>query len=301
MENKRRVICLSTGCIDYAGEEYKKYDIDIVRLKIYFKDEEYIDGVNLDPYKFYKDLEALEDAKNNLPKTSVPGELEIREHFDKALSEGYDEVIVIVLSSYLSGCYSTFTQIGKTYEGKLKVTVVDSKTNSFNEGYLGVKAAQLIEQGVSTETIIKEINWIMKTQEFFGIDGKLDYLVYNGRLKGAKAFMGKMMSICPVVGFNREGVLGAMENVRTEKKALRRVCELIKEKIGDRAPEDYMLWHCHTGDSLMPMLKQIEKEYGIQTNHPPVLMSPVSGCHNGPWFFGYGLIFLRRDDEPLDD
>jgi len=301
MANKRLVMCTSTGCIDYAGDEYKKYDIDIIRLHLYFKDQDYLEGGNLDPDKFYKELETLEDPKNNLPKTGMPDDEEVRSHFEKAVENGYDEVIVICISSYLSGTYNKILQVSKDFSDKLKATVIDTKTNSFNEGFLAIRAAQLVEEGVDTETIVKEIEWIKKTQEFFGVDGKLDYLIYNGRLKGGKAFIGKMMNICPIVGFDRQGVLGSMESVRTQKKALNRVCELLKEKIGDRAPEDYMLWHVYTGPSLLETLKEIEVKYDIKTNHRPVIMSPVSGCHNGPWFAGYGLVFLRRPDEALDD
>ena len=43
------------------------------------------------------------------------------------------------------------------------------------------------------------------------------------------------------------------------------------------------------------------EKFGIKTNHEAVIMSPISGCHNGPWLAGYGLLFLRRHDEPLDD
>ena len=62
-----------------------------------------------------------------------------------------------------------------------------------------------------------------------------------------------------------------------------------------------MLWHVYTGTSLLDQLLEIEKEYGIQTNHEAVIMSPVSGAHNGPWLAGYGLAFLRREDEPLEE
>ena len=300
MENKRIVMCTSTGCIDYAGDEYKKYNIDIIRLHVYFGDRDYREGYDLDPDKFYSELETLEDPKNNLPKTGMPLDEDIRSHFEKAVENGYDEAIVISISSYLSGCYNKIEQIAKDFEGKIKITVVDTKINSFNEGYIAIRAAQLVEQGVPTETILKEIAWIMKTQEFFGVDGELDYLIYNGRLKGGKAFMGKMLGICPVVGFDREGVLGSIESVRTKKKALTRTCEMLKEKIGDRSAEDYLLFHVYTGKSLLPMLEEIEKGFGIKTNHHPVIMSPVSGCHNGPYFAGYGLVFLRREDEPLE-
>ena len=166
---------------------------------------------------------------------------------------------------------------------------------------LAIKAAQLIKEDVPTETILKEIAWMMKRQEFIGVDGKLDYLIYNGRLKGGKALMGKMLSICPVIHFTREGEICSLQSVRTQKKALNQTCELLKEILGDRDPKDYILWHIYTGPSLLADLVEIEKKYDIQTNHEDVIMSPVSGCHNGPWLAGYGVAFLRREDELLDE
>jgi len=113
--------------------------------------------------------------------------------------------------------------------------------------------------------------------------------------------MGQMLNICPVIHFSREGEIVPLESVRTQKKALARTCELLKEEIGDRSPDDYLLWHIYTGPSLIELLRTIEPKYDVQTNHEAVIMSPVSGCHNGPWLAGYGLAFLRREDEPLED
>ena len=140
----------------------------------------------------------------------------------------------------------------------------------------------------------------MDHQEFMGVVGNLDYLIYNGRLKGGKAFMGQLLNICPVIHFGKDGEIVPLESVRTQKKALARTCERIKEIIGDRDPKDYILWHIYTGPSLLKTLKEIEVKYGIQTNHEAVIMSPVSGSHNGPFLAGYGLLFVRREDEPLE-
>ncbi|MBE6583554.1 MAG: DegV family protein [Ruminococcaceae bacterium] len=297
---KRKVMCTSTGCIEYAPERYRDLDIDIIRVHVYYEGKEYLEGLDLDPVAFYDRLETMEDPKNNLPKTGMPTIAEIRSHFDKAIEDGYDEIIVIAISSGLGGTYNEICLVAQDYEDKIKITVLDSKTVCFIEGFLAVRAAQLVAEGVDTDTIMKELYWIMAHQEFIGVDGKLDYLIYNGRLKGGKAFMGQMLNICPVVHFNKEGEIVALESVRTPKKALARTCELIKEKIGDRDPKDYMLWHVYTGPSLLESLKVIEQKNGVETNHDAVIMSPVSGCHNGPWLAGYNLVFLRRDDEPLE-
>ena len=299
--SKIKIMCTSTGCIDYAPERYKSLDIEIIRIHVFFEGKEYLEGYDLDPHEFYSCLETIEDPKSNLPHTGMPETQEIRDAFDKAVVEGYDEAMVFTLSSKLGGTYNKICLIAKEYEDKIKITVTDTGITCFGEGLLAVKAAEFARAGMSSSDIMKEIHWMMDHQEFIGVDGKLDYLIYNGRLKGGKAFMGQLLNICPVIHFSKDGEIVPIESVRTPKKALARTCELIKEKIKDRSPNDYLLWHIYTGTSLLETLVQIEGKYGVSTNHEAVVMSPVSGCHNGPWLAGYGLAFLRRDDEPLED
>ncbi len=299
--SKIKVMCTSTGCIEYAPERYRDKGIDIIRIHIFFNGVEYKEGLDLDPVDFYSQLETLEDPKSHLPYTGMPETEEIREHFDRAVSEGYDEAMVFVLSSALGGTYNKICLIAKEYEDRIRIHVIDTKITCFGEGLLAIKAAEFAEKGMTSEEILKEIHWMMKHQSFIGVDGKLDYLIYNGRLKGGKAFMGQMLNICPVIHFSQEGEIVPLESVRTQKKALARTCERLLEVIGDRDPKDYLLWHIYTGPSLLTTLKEIEKKYGIQTNHEAVIMSPVSGAHNGPWLAGYGLAFIRREDEPVED
>ena len=298
--SKIKIMCTSTGCLEYAPERYRELDIELIRVHILFEGKEYLEGIGLDPVEFYEKLETLDNPKNNLPRTAIPTRAEICEHYERAIADGYDEIIVFAISSALGGTFNQLSLIARDYQDKIKIHVVDTKITSFVEGYLAVTAARMVREGKSSEQILKEIAWMMKTQEFIGVDGKLDYLIYNGRLKGGKAFMGQLLKICPVVHFNREGECVALESVRTEKKALMRTCEILKEKLGDRSPEDYVLFHIYTGPSLLATLLPIEEKYGIKTNHEDVIMSPVSGSHNGPWLAGYGLLFLRREDEPLE-
>ncbi len=299
--SKIKIMCTSTGCLEYAPERYRNLDIDIIRVHIFFNGKDYQEGIGLDPVDFYNQLETLEDPKNHLPKTGMPSPLEIAAHYDKAVEEGYDEAIVFSISSGLGGTYNELCMVAKDYADKIKIHVVDTRITCFCEGYFAVKALEMVNAGKTSEEILKEVEWMKKRQQFLGIDAKLDYLIYNGRLRGGKALIGQMLNICPVVHFNRDGELFALESVRTLKKALARSCELIREMIGDRDPKDYLLFHIYTGPSALETLKTIEPKYDLQTNHEAVIMSPVSGCHNGPWLAGYGLIFLRREDEPLED
>lgn len=296
-----KIMCTSTGCIDYAPKRYSELGIEILRVHVIYGGNEYKEGLDLDPVAFYNYLETLEDPKNNLPKTAMPDTEDIMAAFEGAIADGYDEVIVYAISSYLGGTYNKICLVAKEFESRIKIHVVDTKITSFNEGFLAIRAAKLAAEGRSSEYILKDTKWMMDHQLFIGIDGKLDYLIYNGRLKGGKALMGQILNFCPVLTFNKAGECVALESVRTQKKAMARCCEILKETIGDRSPEDYVLWHVYTGPSLIEQLREIEKKVGVETNHESVIMSPVSGSHNGPWLAGYGLAFLRRDDEPLED
>ena len=297
---KIKIMCTSTGCIEYAPERYHNLGIDIIRIHVFFNGNDYKEGPDLDPVEFYRQLETIEDPKNHLPKTGLPDNEDIQSCFENAIRDGYDEAIVYSISTGLGGTYNKICLIAQDYQDRLKIHVVDTKLTCFGEGFLAIRAAQFAAQGMSSEQILKETAWMMERQRFFGVDGKLDYLIYNGRLKGGKAFMGQMLRICPVLGFDKDGVCVAFESVRTQKKALVRSCELVKETVGDRDPKDYLLWHVYTGPSLIAELKEIEAKMGVQTNHEDVIMSPVSGCHNGPWLAGFGYAALRRDDEPLE-
>ena len=295
---KIKILCTSTGAIQYAPERYQKYDIDLVGIHMSFKGVEYIE-TEMDPQKFYAELETLENPKNNLPKTAFPSIKEIHAHFDKAVEEGYDTIIAYTISSGLGGTFNAFQIAIKEYDKDIKIYAVDTKTAAFSEGIHAIRAAQMVEKGYTAEEILKESQWAIEHQEFLGIDGKLDYLIYNGRLKGAKAFIGQMFKICPVLHFNKDGVIEAVESVRTQKKALVRLCERVKEIIGDRKPEDYILFHIFTGAAMEDSLIEAEAKVGLKTNHEGVVMTPVSGCHNGPWLAAYGLYRIRREDEVL--
>ena len=296
---KVKVVCTSTGAIKFAPERYRELNIDTLQIHMIFQGKEFLEG-EMDPVWFYSELEKLEDPKNNLPRTALPSHAEIGEVFDRAIAEGYDEILVFTISSALGGTYNAIKLFAEEYADKIKIHVIDTKSAAFCEGMHAIVAAQLLNKGLSTEEVLRETAWGIEHQEFIGVDGKLDYLIYNGRLKGAKAFMGQMLKICPVLRFNKEGEIVAVESVRTPKKALMRTCELLCEIIGDRSPEDYILYHIYTGPSLLETLKETEQKYGISTNHEDVIMSPASGCHNGPWLAGYGLYRIRREDEALD-
>ena len=297
--SKVKILCTSTGSIAFAPERYRALDIETIQIHMTFEGKEYLEG-EMDPVWFYSRLAEMEDPKNNLPKSALPSPAEIAAHFERAIAEGYDTVLAFIISTGLGGTFNAVSMVAKDYEDRLRIHVIDTKVAAFSEGLHAIRAAQMLKEGKTVDEILAETAWAIRHQEFLGMDARLDYLIYNGRLKGAKAFMGQMFKICPLLHFDENGEIVAIESIRTPKKTLHRLCEVMKERIGDRDPADYILYRVYTGPTYLAVLKEIEPKFGICANHEDVMMSPVSGCHNGPWLAGYGLYRIRREDEAID-
>ena len=297
---KVKVICTSTGCIEYAPERYRNLDISFIRVHLFFKGKEHLEGLDLDPYDMYNQMLSVKDVKNDLPHTAIPTYEEVAEQFQKAIDEGYDEIFCVCIDSYLGGTYNFIRLVAKDFEDKIKITCIDALVTSFQEGWMAIKAREFFDKGMKTEDVIKEIEWIKAHREFVGIVPQLDYLILNGRLKGGKAFMGKLMKICPVLEFNHKGELVSIGSAIGTVGGIKKAIDIIKQRIGDRDPKDYILMHAFTGPSPLDKMKIIEAKEGIKTNHEEVVMSPVSGCHIGPWMAAYLYIPIRREDEPLE-
>ena len=295
-----KVVCTSTGCLEYGPRKDSILrDIDIIRIHMNFMGKEYLEGQGFEPQDFYEQMENIKDIKGNLPHTAIPTYEEIAAVFDKAISEGYEKMIVIALSSYLGGTWNQIRLVAKDYQSKIQIVVVDAKITCYSEGLLAIKALMLAKQGKDIPEILQEIEWIKQRQEFIGVAGRLDYMILNGRLKGGKAYLGKLMSICPVIQFNHEGELAPMANAIGVVNALKKAQLTLKQIIGDRDPKDYLLMRGYTGESLRAKQKILEEQTGLNPNYVDVIFSCVTGIHIGPWVVGYMYFPIRRDDEAL--
>ncbi len=299
---KIKILCTSTGCLEYAPKRYEEQvaKIGIIRIHMHFMGKEYLEGIGFAPEDFYKTMENVKDVKKSLPHTSIPTYEEVAAQFQKAIDEGYKEILVIALSSYLGGTWNFIRIVAQDYQDKIKIVVVDAKITCFQEGLLALMAQRMVDEGKEIPEILQEIEWAKAHQEFLGVAGNLDYLILNGRLKGGKAYMGKLMNICPAIHFNHAGELVPLCNAIGFVRALRKTNEYLKQWMGDRNPEDYILFRSYTGESLRAKQKRLETTDNIPApNHEDVIMSCVTGINVGPWVVAYCYSPIRRKDEEL--
>jgi DegV family protein with EDD domain len=276
------LVCSNAG-LDYL--EYPK-DIKILRSVIHFgTDESYDDFTQMDAKTFY---ERITNKPDDIPKTSYVSIGYMIELFEQLEKEGYEEALVITISSKLSGLYEAVVRLSK--ESSLKVTAFDSLTLAYAEAYMALTAHKLAEQGLSVKEIIPHLEKIRDNDKVYFAVNTLLYLVKNGRLSKLQGTLGTMLQLKPLLVLGDEGKVETLEKIRTIHKAHQRVLEMYIEDTKDLNVLTYIS-HAHADEYVDWFKTEINKVF---PNREVVVayLTPVVGAHTGPKGIGIGYIKL---------
>ena len=183
----------------------------VVPLTINFGSESYADNVEMDHNTFYKKLVESEV----LPTTSQPTPDAFAKAFEEAVNAG-DEVVVITISSRLSGTYQSANIAAADFEGK--VFVVDSYTVTIGAGILVERAVKLADEGKSAAEIAAILEKEKENIRVFAVVDTLEYLKKGGRVSAAVAFAGGLLNFKPVIAI-ADGVVQSITKGRGNKQA----------------------------------------------------------------------------------
>lgn len=229
-------IIIDTAC-DLPKEAYEELNVAMLPLWVHFSDKSYRDQVDIEKDEFYGLLD------KEFPKTSTPSPLEIKEIVDNEFASGADEVIIITLSSRLSGANNLANLVAMDYDGKVKV--FDTKNIAIGSGFYAYRAADLRDQGHSADEIIKimeDDRAKMKSRTYFVIP-ELTNLINGGRIGKVRGVIGQLLHIKPIITCDADGVYYDVDKVRGFAKAQRRLVDKIKDELNDA--KDYYLSICH--------------------------------------------------------
>jgi DegV family protein with EDD domain len=197
--------------------------IALIPQIVVFGEQSYRDDTELDTASF---LEKLKSA-SQLPKTAAPPPALYAPIFAEAI-KNKEEVIVIAPSSKVSGTVRS-AQVAAQDFPECKVHVVDSLTIAGNLATLVLLAHEWAQEGRSAETILQRLDqWIPRGRTYFLVD-TLEYLQKGGRIGGAKALLGELLQVKPILCV-REGQVEAFEQQRTRKRALARLVEVVEQE-----------------------------------------------------------------------
>ncbi|AIO18664.1 DegV domain-containing protein [Candidatus Izimaplasma bacterium HR1] len=286
--SKKAVIATSTGCLDYL--DLNEENLRILRMKIIMGDDTYNDFIDITADAFYKRL--LEDDKL-VPQSSMPSPGELLELIDELEEKGYDEVFVTTIGSGMSSTYDVCLGVQSTYDGKVKIHVIDSRNAAISEGWIALEILRLIKEDKSTEEIIEYIEFIRTNRKQYFMVDNLRLFVANGRLTGAAGFIGSMLKIKPILEVDDTGHIVPFKKIRTQKKALKEMVDLV---ISDLANIDDFVVTYDTSDNLegLQYIKdEMEKAYpGYKYYEAPI--TPVIGCHTGVGTVGIAYFDLTK-------
>lgn len=269
---------------DVSEVEAKQLGLEFVPIQVRFEDEEYFDGVDLLPKEFYEKLVASKE----MPQTSLINEYRWDEVFASATKDG-SELVVIALSSKLSGTYQSALEASKKYNGK--VYVVDSMNAALGERLLGLYALQLANSGMDAKDIAKELNAKKSKVCVYAVIDTLKYLKKGGRISATTAFVGEMLSIKPVVGVI-EGEVKVIGKARGNKKGNLLLNSIIEENGGINFDMPYGL--IYSGNDKTNIEKYKEDSINIFAGNKPdaYCLGCTIGTHIGPG--AVGVAFFKN-------
>jgi len=286
--NKIAVISTSTASLDYVKTNYD--NLRILRMKIILNDETFNDFVEITASDFYK---RLDEDKSLVPSSSMPSIGELFIMLEELEKEGYEDVIITTISSQLSGTYNVCLMAKNQYEGDMNIHVIDTRNAAITEGFLSLEALRLIKEGLSAEKIVKYIeNLRTKRKQYFMVDN-LRLFVANGRLSGASGFMGSMFKIKPILEVNEAGKIVSLEKIRTQKKSLSRMADIILEDL--EKVDTFMMTYISSEnlDGLSYIKARVEEVYP-KHKFIEAPITPVIGCHTGVGTVGVAFFDLSK-------
>ncbi len=269
---------------DLPPQVVKELGITVVPLNVRFGEEVFRDGIDLTTEQFYERLVHSEI----LPVTSVPSPAAFAEAYDK-LAEETDEILVITLTSKLSGTHEVALQSVDLMKRKCRVEVVDSQWAVMAQGFIAIAAARAAQAGASLDELLELTRRNINRVGMLAAFDTLEYLKRGGRIGRAYALLGSMLNVNPIITL-RDGVVEPAGRTRSRTKAIDRLCDFAMSysHIEDIAVEDAA---CpDDAELLVERLSSIFPRERIHRSRT----TPVIGTHTGP---GLLLVAVMGDKE----
>lgn len=219
----------------YISDKLKSHpDLFSVPLNIHFGKEQFTDGIDLTTTELYKKIKGAEE----FPKTSQPSAGEFAKNFQE-ISNNYEEAIAIHLSDKLSGTLASSK--GGSDIAQFPVTFVDSLSLSYGTTALVEHGMKMYENGSSVNDIQKKLAEMAGTVSNYILIGNLDQLYKGGRMSGMQFLLGSLLKIKPIIQISKDGELGVIDKVRSEKRALLYLIDKMKTAYAEGVRNFYIM------------------------------------------------------------
>ncbi|MEI8332322.1 MAG: DegV family protein [Chloroflexota bacterium] len=281
-----RVAIVTDSASDLTPTDAARADITVVPLTVSFGDQEFRAGVDLTAEDFW-DRMLAPDAP--FPRTAAPPPGAFKEAFERRFAEGADEIVCVDLGGRISATVQSARVAAEMLPGRT-IEVVDSESASMGVGILALVATELAAAGANAAEIAAALGRRMADVEIYVAVDTLEYLKRGGRISGARAAVGTLLSVKPIITI-RDGLVEQLERARTMARARQRVIELFTA-----APADRVAILAGPGTDTDGMWRDLLVAFGDRVDPSRItveMMGPTIGPHIGPGFVG-GVVLRRR-------
>lgn len=283
MSTKRKVAVVTDGAGSLTPAQGEQYGLHVAPVYVNFGEKSYLAGVNLDAKDFY----SLLRASKNLPSTAQPTAQDFVNLYTK-LAKDVDEIVTVVISHHMSATLQSAEMANEQFTDIL-VHIVNSESVSLGLGMMAIAAARAAAEGKSAQEVVQLVECIKQNMNVIFTVETLEYLHKGGRIGGATAFLGSALNIKPIL-YIKSGRIEPLERVRTRRRAIARLLELVEEKVGAKETH-FAILHCEADEEAREFGEQVEAKF----NCAELVISeagPVIGTHAGPGTLGVAFYTL---------
>lgn len=260
----------------YIPQEFiERYNLSILPLTVNWQGKSLYDGVDIQANDFYQQLASSKEMATT-SQVTVGQFLEV---FSKLLEEGKD-VFYMGISKGLSATVDSALQAKKELGDPENLVVMDTRLVSMALTLMVLEVAKAAQNGASLQECQQIADDVYPRIGVYFTVNSLEYLHRGGRINTAKRLLGSALDLKPIMEI-RDGKIELVESVRSQKKALNRMIELIERDIDGRTPVRIGPFHALAFDEMVSM-----EEAAVERLHPVEIIrsevSPVIGSHVGP-------------------
>jgi DegV family protein with EDD domain len=257
---------------DITSDIAQGLGITVVPVYVRFGEEVYRDRVEITTDEFYHRL--THDA--TFPTTTQPSPADFVDVYNKLASET-DEILVVTLSSKLSGTYESALHAKSVAEKECRIEVIDSLTVVMGLGLIVISAAKAAQAGASLGEVADLVRRAMPRSHAIMSFDTLKYLAKGGRIGKAKGLLGSLLSFKPILTM-RDGEIAPLTRVRSRTAAMDYLCNFVA---GFSNIEELAVEHATTPDDADKLVERISSLFPKERIYRSTV-SPVVGTYTGP-------------------
>lgn len=283
---KIAIVTDSTACI--PSEFIHNLPVFILPVYVIWGNKTYKDGIDIFPDEFYTRLKNEPES----PRTSQISIQEFVNCYRSLIDQGY-EILSIHVSGRVSGTVNAALQAVRELASD-RIAVFDSMTSAAAQAFQVLAAARSAVQGATIRECLAIVEKIRAHSHTYFIPGSLEYLRRGGRIGGAAAFIGSMLKIHPILEA-RNGVIEAVERVRTLSRAMQRAAQLVEQLVDNSKHIRLAGLYADIPILGQQLLDLTTARLGIQRiKHTfTSTISPALGVHIGPGSVGIAVNYCE--------